>query len=89
MIDITRLQNLLSKPIAMCPDKVALRSGSVQLRYKELDREIRRLAAGLTEKGVRVGDRKSVLSERCSGDERCYEKSAFNCGKKNKACCAD
>lgn len=43
------------------PDKVALTTADVEITYGDLDRDVDRVAAGLHECGVRVGDRVLVV----------------------------
>ncbi len=61
----TRLQMLLSTPLAQTPDKIALRFGSVDLSYYDLDFRSRQLAAGLLALKINCGDRIALLLPNC------------------------
>ncbi len=61
----TRLQRLLSKSLVESPDKTAIRFGSVELSYAELDRQSRRVATGFLRHNVNPGDRVAILLPNC------------------------
>ncbi|MCW8194730.1 acyl-CoA synthetase [Proteobacteria bacterium 005FR1] len=56
------LGDLLRRTAARFPDKPAILCGDVSWTYAEFDRVCNRLAAGLAEQGIAVGDRVAVLS---------------------------
>jgi len=56
------LGDLLRRTARRHPDKPAIRCGSVDWRYAEFDAVCNRLAAGLAQHGVEIGDRVAVLA---------------------------
>ena len=61
----TPLQSLLGYSAAMHPDQVAMTCGSRNMSYRELDRRIRQLAAGLIDRGIESGDRVALFVPNC------------------------
>ncbi|MDR4460562.1 MAG: acyl--CoA ligase [Nitrospirales bacterium] len=61
----TYLQSLLSRPLAMTPEKVAIRFCERALSYKELDSQSRTLASGFLDQGIRTGDRVALFLPNC------------------------
>jgi long-chain acyl-CoA synthetase len=55
------LASILTESAARVPDNPAIRLGDVELTYAELDDRSARMAAVLTAKGVRAGDRVGVM----------------------------
>jgi fatty-acyl-CoA synthase len=56
------ISDLLRRTARRVPDKLAIRCGSVAWTYRDFDALAGRLAGGLTESGIRAGDRVAVLS---------------------------
>jgi fatty-acyl-CoA synthase len=54
--------DLLRRASRRCPDKVAIRCGSVAWTYREFDAICNRLANGLAGRGLRVGDRVAIVA---------------------------
>lgn len=61
----TRLQRLLSKSLVQSPDKTAIRFGSVEVNYAQLDSYSRRVAAGFLQHKVNPGDRVAIMLPNC------------------------
>jgi long-chain acyl-CoA synthetase len=61
----SNLQNLLEKALDSKPDKIAIRTSSSQLSYRELDDFVRRVATGLRGNGVERGNRVAWVLPNC------------------------
>ena len=61
----TPLQALLHRALAANAEKVAIRFGGRDLTYQELDKQSRKLAAGLLSQGVGSGDRVALFLPNC------------------------
>lgn len=61
----TKLQTLLKNSLAAAPGKVAIRTQSVAVNYRDLDIQIRRVAEGLRQHGIKTGDRVAWLLPNC------------------------
>jgi long-chain acyl-CoA synthetase len=60
-----RLHEAADKHVAGSPDHVALIEDGAAWTYRELDRSVAEIAAGLRSLGVRPGDRMIIVSENC------------------------
>ncbi len=58
---MSSLYDILKEPLSRCPRKVAIRSAGKSYTYEELKDRVDRLAAGLLDRGVRVGDRVAFI----------------------------
>jgi acyl-CoA synthetase (AMP-forming)/AMP-acid ligase II len=65
MNDRGSLQHLLAAPLQNDANKTAVRVGSLRVSYRELDLQIRSVAAGLRRCGVEPGDRVAWLLPNC------------------------
>jgi fatty-acyl-CoA synthase len=61
------LADLLRRTAARLPNKLAIRCGSVDWTYAQLDAVCTQLASGLHQQGVRLGDRVAVLARNSHG----------------------
>jgi len=61
----TRLQRLLSGSVQHSPDKTAIRFGSVELSYAELEMQSSRVAAGFLQLNISPGDRVALMLPNC------------------------
>ena len=61
------LADLLRRTAARSPDKPAIQCGDTAWTWREFDRVVARLAAGLHAEGVRSGDRVAVLARNSHG----------------------
>ncbi|MGI9473507.1 MAG: class I adenylate-forming enzyme family protein [Rubripirellula sp.] len=62
---MTPLQGLIQDSVSRFPTKIAIRWEEVRVSYQELDREVRRVAGGLKNAGVKPGDRIAWLLPNC------------------------
>ena len=60
-----RIHGVIDQHVACSPDRVALIEDGASWSYRELDRSVAEIAAGLREFGVRAGDRMIIVSENC------------------------
>jgi len=60
-----RIHEVIDRPLAATPDRVALIDDGGQLTYRELDRAVSETADALRALGVRAGDRVMITSENC------------------------
>ena len=60
-----RIHEVIDQHAACSPDRVALIEDGASWSYRELDRSVVEIAAGLRELGVRAGDRMIIVSENC------------------------
>jgi long-chain acyl-CoA synthetase len=68
-----RLDELLTHTVEKYPDKTALIFMGREMTYRELDRQVDRLAAGLQQLGLQPGDRVSVFMPNCPQTVISYE----------------
>src|SRR5882672_5245755 len=61
-----RIHGVIDQHVACSPDRVALIEDGASWSYRELDRSVAEIAAGLRELGVRAGDRMIIVSENCT-----------------------
>jgi long-chain acyl-CoA synthetase len=60
-----RIHQIADGHVASHPERVALVEEGVSWTYRELDRSVADIAAGLKSLGVRAGDRMVIVSENC------------------------
>src|SRR6266404_1299528 len=60
-----RIHEVIDRHVAESPDRVALIEDGASWSYRELDRSVADIAAGLKSLGVRAGDRMIIVSENC------------------------
>jgi acyl-CoA synthetase (AMP-forming)/AMP-acid ligase II len=60
-----RLHQVVDGHVSKSPDRVALIEEGASWTYRELDRSVADIAAGLESLGVRAGDRMVIVSENC------------------------
>jgi acyl-CoA synthetase (AMP-forming)/AMP-acid ligase II len=60
-----RIHGVIDQHVACSPDRVALIEDGASWSYRELDRSVAEIAAGLRELGVGAGDRMIIVSENC------------------------
>src|SRR5882762_1132127 len=60
-----RIHEVIDLHVAESPDRVALIEDGASWSYRELDRSVADIAAGLKSLGVRAGDRMIIVSENC------------------------
>src|ERR1700682_6508728 len=61
-----RIHGVIDQHVAESPDRIALIEDGASWSYRELDRSVAEIAAGLRELGVRAGDRMIIVSENCT-----------------------
>jgi acyl-CoA synthetase (AMP-forming)/AMP-acid ligase II len=61
----SRIHEVIDRHVACSPDRIALIEDSTSWSYRELDRSVADIAAGLKSLGVRAGDRIIIISENC------------------------
>ena len=61
----SRIHEVIDRHVACSADRIALIEDSTSWSYRELDRSVADIAAGLKSLGVRAGDRMIIVSENC------------------------
>ena len=61
----SRIHEVIDRHVACSRDRIALIEDGVSWSYRELDRSVADIAAGLKSLGVRAGDRMIIVSENC------------------------
>ncbi|HMH62547.1 MAG TPA: AMP-binding protein, partial [Bradyrhizobium sp.] len=61
----SRIHEVIDRHVACSPDRIALIEDSTSWSYRELDRSVADIAAGLKSLVVRAGDRMIIVSENC------------------------
>jgi long-chain acyl-CoA synthetase len=61
----SRIHEVIGRYVACSPDSIALIEDGACWSYRELDRSVADIAAGLKSLGVRAGDRVIIVSENC------------------------
>src|SRR5260370_3324995 len=61
----SRIHEVIDQHVAESRDRIALIEDGVSWSYRELDRSVADIAAGLKSLGVRAGDRMIIVSENC------------------------
>ena len=59
------LTEILPRAAAQYPEKLAVSCGSVRMNYRQVAESVSRLAAALADRGVKRGDRVSILHRNC------------------------
>jgi long-chain acyl-CoA synthetase len=60
-----RIHEVINRPLAATPDRVALIDDGANLTYREFDHTVRETADALRALGIRAGDRVMITSENC------------------------
>ena len=61
----SRIHEVIDRHVACSPDRIALIEDGTSWSYRELDRSVADIAAGLKSLGVGAGDRMIIVSENC------------------------
>src|SRR5260370_25058910 len=61
----SRIHEVIDQHVAESRDRIALIEDGVSWSYRELDRSVADIAAGLKSLGIRAGDRMIIVSENC------------------------
>src|SRR5712691_1098488 len=61
----SRIHEIMERHVACSPDRIALIEDGASWSYRELERSVADIAAGLKSLGVRAGDRMIIVSENC------------------------
>src|ERR1051326_1245497 len=64
------LTEILPRAAAQYPEKLAVSCGSVRMNYRQVAESVSRLAAALADRGVKRGDRVSILHRNCHRDRK-------------------